>query len=76
MMPCLKITKYHHWHHRLNDLSLSKLQEMVKNREARHAAVRGSQRIRRDLAPEQQRVPQVAVLRRKRPASCPQGPSL
>ena len=27
------------WHHRLNDMSLSKLQEMVKNREAWHAAV-------------------------------------
>ena len=29
------------WHHRLNDMSLSKLQEMVKGREAWHAAVHG-----------------------------------
>ena len=29
------------WHHQLNDMSLSKLREMVKDREARHAAVYG-----------------------------------
>ena len=29
------------WHHQLNDMSLSKLQEMVKDREARHAAIHG-----------------------------------
>ena len=29
------------WHHQLNGLSLSKLQEMVKDREAWHAAVHG-----------------------------------
>ena len=36
------------------DMSLSKLQEIVKYREAWHAAVHGSQRVRRDLATEQQ----------------------
>ena len=29
------------WHHRLNEHSLSKLQEMVKDREAWRAAVHG-----------------------------------
>ena len=32
----------------LMDMSLSKLQEMVKDREAWHAAVHRSQRVRRD----------------------------
>ena len=35
------------------DTSLSKLQEIVKNREAWHAAVHGSQRVRHSLATEQ-----------------------
>ena len=35
------------------DLSWSKLQEMVKDREAWHAAVQGSQRVGHDLATEQ-----------------------
>ena len=30
------------------DMSLSKFWEMVKDREARHAAVQGSQRVRHD----------------------------
>ena len=29
------------WHHRLNGMSLSKLQEIVKDREAWHAVVHG-----------------------------------
>ena len=29
------------WHHRLNDMSLSKFRELVMNREAWHAAIRG-----------------------------------
>ena len=28
------------WHHQLNDMSLSQLQEIAKDRETRHAAVR------------------------------------
>ena len=36
------------------DMSLSKLQEMVKDREAWHAASMGSPRVRHDLATEQQ----------------------
>ena len=35
------------------DMNLSKLQEIVKDREAWHAAVMALQRIRQDLATEQ-----------------------
>ena len=40
------------WHHQLKDMNLSKLQEMVKDREAWHAAVHGLQRVRHSLATE------------------------
>ena len=43
------------WYHRTIDMSLSKFREMVKDREAWHAAVHGSQRVRRDWVTEQQR---------------------
>ena len=36
------------------DLSLSKLQEMVKDKEAQHAAVHGSKKVRHDWEIEQQ----------------------
>ena len=38
------------------DMSLSKLREIVKDREAGHAEVHESQRISHDLATEQQEV--------------------
>ena len=37
----------------LMDMSLSKLREVVKHREAWHAAVHGSQRVGHNLATEQ-----------------------
>ena len=36
------------------EMSLSKLQEMVKDREAWHSAIQGLQRVGHDLATEQQ----------------------
>ena len=36
------------------DMNLSKLQETVKDREAWHATIMGSQRVRHELATEQQ----------------------
>ena len=41
------------WLDGLIDVSLSKLREIVKDREAWHAAVPGSQRVRKDSATEQ-----------------------
>ena len=40
------------WHHQLNGRDLSKLQEMVKDKEAWHAAVHRSQRLGHDLVTE------------------------
>ena len=37
-----------------NSMDESRLREIVKDREALHAAVHGSQRVRHDLATEQQ----------------------
>ena len=42
------------WHHRL-DMSLSKVREIVKDREAWHAAVHEVTKIEHDLATEQQK---------------------
>ena len=36
------------WHHRLNGHELRKLREVVKDREAWHAAVHGSERVGHD----------------------------
>ena len=41
------------WHHQLVDVSLSKLWEMVKDREAWCAKSMGLQRVRHDLTIEQ-----------------------
>ena len=41
------------------DTNLSKLQERVKDREAWHAAVHGSQRVGHDLVTEQQCIKQM-----------------
>ena len=43
------------WHHQLNDMSLSKLLETVKDREA-WCAIMGSQRVGHNLATEQQQL--------------------
>ena len=45
------------WHHQLNDMSLSNLWEIVKDREAWYAIVHGVQRVRDDLAAEQKPPP-------------------
>ena len=41
------------------DMSLSELQEMIKNREARCAAIHGVQKVRQDLVTEQQQPPPI-----------------
>jgi len=45
------------------DMSLSKLQELVKDRKAWRAAVKGLQRVRHDLATEQKLVTDKATPR-------------
>ena len=45
------------------DMDLSKLQELVKDREDWRGAVLGSQRVRHDLATEQQ---QITYIKRKK----------
>ena len=42
------------WHHQLNGYELSKLQEIMKDREACHGAIHGFARVRHDLVTEQQ----------------------
>ena len=42
------------------DMSLSKLQERVKDKEARHATIHGSHRIRHDLVAEQEQLAHTA----------------
>ena len=42
------------WHHQQMDMNLSKLQKMVKDREAWYAVVQGLQRVRHNLVTEQQ----------------------
>ena len=44
------------------DMSLSKFREIVKNREAWHTAVHGSQRVGHNLVAEQQ---QILIIKKK-----------
>ena len=43
------------------DMSLSKLQERVKDKEARHATIHRSQRVGHDLVAEQQQLAHTAL---------------
>ena len=51
------------WHSR--DMSLSKLQEIMKNREACGAVVHGSQRVGHDYATEQQSIIRACIFNRR-----------
>ena len=51
------------WHSR--DMSLSKLQEIVKNREACSAVVHGSQRVGHDYVTEQQSIIRACIFNRR-----------
>ena len=49
-----RLNKVIRWHHQFNDMSLRKLWEIEKDREAWPTSVHGAQRVRHDLVVEQQ----------------------